>query len=133
MAAPQIIRQFKNCSRFNTAGVVRCHAAAQGKGVDSGKACANLWLGQDIRVLLQHLQRLRAKEPVRPHRQLRRQTVDAQIFDQAADAGLLLERAGELGSLFGRNARDLRQLLRLLFQDLQRPLPKELDDPVWLS
>ena len=97
MAAPQIIRQFKNRPSFNAAGVVRCHAAAQGKGVDSGKARANLRSGQDIRVLLQYLQRLRAKGRYAPHRQLRRQTVDAQIFDQTADAGLLLERAGELG------------------------------------
>ena len=128
MPMVEVERQLKQHARLNAPLVVRGQLQLQRKGVHRSKICAVVRVRQQIRIVAERILRIRAVNAVQPHGQLRRQAVYGQKLDQAAHAALPPKARRHLGRLRARDAGDLRQPRRLVFQHLKALRTKPLHD-----
>ena len=83
---------------------------------------------QQIRVVPERILRKVTVNAVKPDRELRREPVRRQKFNEPPDAGLAAEAVTHLSRLFLRDARDLREPFRLIFQNVKARRAEAGDD-----
>ena len=125
VAVVLVVAQLIGHRRFHPAAAVGGQPQAHGDLVRGGEGHAPAVAGQQVGVLAHHLQRLAAVQPPQVHGQHRRQLVLGQKGHQPPQPHMLAESLGDLPGLFGGDALDGVQPLRLPLQDVQglRPEP----------
>ena len=126
MTAQLVMGQLKNQPRLYPAGIIGRHPQGNGKLVHRPEIRIQPRIGEAIGIGLQDIHGLLSPLPVQPHRQLRRQMVHAEKFDQPPHSRLLPEGPANLPGFRRRDAGDLRQPLRIPLHHRQGLLAETL-------
>ena len=129
MAVGQIMIQLIQHRRLGAAGRVPVEAHGQGDLVGGGEIHAAALVGEEIGVVLQLFQRLVAVGAQKTHGQRHRKIVPAKELHHPPQARQAAEGRGDLRGLFGRDALEGGQLLRLLLDDAEGVGAEALHQP----
>ena len=130
MAVIFVVAQFEGHRRLEPLTAVRGDAHAHGDAVGESKLHTAAVAAEEVRVFLHHLQRRVAVLLAQLHGQDRRQLIAGQELHEPPQPHVPAEAPGDLLGLFGGDALDESQPLRLPLQNVQGVPAKALHDPL---
>ena len=128
MSVAGVVEKLEQHGRVDTVETVSLHAHFKGEPVRLGKAPADMRRRDEIGIITHEFKRLVAVEFIKAHRKDGPDTEGADKFHEPAHAGLAAEALAHLLGPGGAYALYLRELFRLGFKYLKRPVAELPDD-----